>query len=297
MEPVSQKKVLLNNGVEMPLVGFGTFRIRSAEVIMSVVESALASGYRLFDTATVYGNEKYLGEALRLLLPKFGLTRQDIFITTKLSPRDAHTKEIIKEACRKSLASLGFEKIDLYLIHFPGMANLSSADIQNIKLRSQAWEALVECYNEGLVRSIGVSNYTIRHLQELEVRNYGVVPAVNQVECHPYFPQKELLIYCQGTGIALQAYCSLGGTSSGIASLIHDPVVINAAQKLGVSSGQLLLAWATQQGISVIPKSTHADRIKENISLNFKIPDEYMKALDKLGAKNTKYAWDPSTVA
>ncbi|XP_063546773.1 uncharacterized oxidoreductase YtbE-like [Cydia strobilella] len=297
MELVSQKKVILNNGVEMPLVGFGTFRIRSADVIRSVVESALAAGYRLFDTATVYGNEKHLGDALRLLLPKFALTRQDIFITTKLSPRDAHTKDIIKEACRKSLASLGFETIDLYLIHFPGMANLSSADTQNIKLRSQAWEALVECYNEGLVRSIGVSNYTIRHLQELQVCNFGVVPAVNQVECHPYFPQKDLLQYCHGTGIALQAYCSLGGTSSGTATLLHDPVVINAAQKLGVSSGQLLLAWATQQGISVIPKSTHAERIKENISLNFKIPDEYIKALDKLGANNTKYAWDPSTVA
>lgn len=118
-----------------------------------------------------------------------------------------------------------------------------------------------------------------------------------QVECHPYYPQRELLQYCRGNGIVLQAYCSLGGTSSGTATLLNDRVVTKIANELNVSVGRLLLAWATQQGICIIPKSVHPDRIKENILLDFKIPTEYMKLLDKLGENNIKYAWDPSNVA
>ncbi|KAM3968525.1 putative oxidoreductase YtbE [Aphomia sociella] len=290
-------KFTLCNGTIMPAVGLGTYRIRRADVIMNTVDYALDAGYRMFDTAAVYGNEYHLKDAFQTLLPKYGLEREDIFITTKLSPSDHGSREVTERAYRKSLENLGLEYVDLYLIHFPGTSRIPSDDVLNIKIRNQTWAGLAKLYDEGLVKAIGVSNFTVRHLREIMSTNHGVVPTVNQVEWHPYYYQSDLLEYCKTNNIVLQAYCSFGGTSSANMSLMQDPAVKNIAKKLNVTCAQVLLKWALQQGVAVIPKSTNPDRIRENISLKFKIPEEDIKALNALGKHMIKYAWDPNPVA
>ncbi|CAG9130487.1 unnamed protein product [Plutella xylostella] len=290
------KKFVLNNGLEMPAVGMGTYRIRNESVLMQAVDDALRTGYRMFDTAAVYGNEQYLKKAFNQLLPKYGLEREDIFITTKMAPSDHGGNEITEKAFLKSLDNLGLEYIDLYLIHFPGTARIPTTDPRNKELRGNTWAKLVEIYDSGKVKAIGVSNYTVRHLKELAANSHGLMPAVNQVEWHPYYFQPELLKYCNDNDILLQAYCSLGGTSAQNASLLEDPVVVNIAKKLNVTRPQLLLAWAIQQGVAVIPKSTNPEHIKQNIELEFVIPKSDLEALNGLGRNNIKYAWDPSEV-
>lgn len=188
------------------------------------------------------------------------------------------------------------EYIDLYLIHFPGTARIPTTDPRNKELRGNTWAKLVEIYDSGKVKAIGVSNYTVRHLKELAANSHGLMPAVNQVEWHPYYFQPELLKYCNDNDIILQAYCSLGGTSAQNASLLEDPIVVNIAKKLNVTRPQLLLAWAIQQGVAVIPKSTNPEHIKQNIELEFVIPKSDLEALNGLGRNNIKYAWDPSEV-
>lgn len=294
---IIDKKFILNNGVEMPAIGLGTYRIRGEEPVIKAVDFALAAGYRMFDTAAVYGNESYLKNAFRLLLPKYGLEREDIFITTKLSPSDHGSRPITTRAYRQSLENLGVDYVDLYLVHFPGTARTSSDDTINIKIRDQTWAGLASLYRQGYIRAIGVSNYTVRHLQQLLSSNHGVIPTVNQVEWHPYYHQSELLEYCKKNNIVVQAYCSLGGTSAANMSLMNDPLVNNIAIKLGVTCAQILLKWALQQGVAVIPKSTNFERMKENTALNFTIPNGDLEALNALGERNTKYAWDPSIVS
>ncbi|XP_075990807.1 putative oxidoreductase YtbE [Anticarsia gemmatalis] len=295
-ESYTTTKFTLNNGTTIPGVGFGTYRIRCGDVIMKVVDEALAAGYRMFDTAAVYHNEGHLKKAFQTLLPKYGLEREEIFITTKLSPSDHGSLEVVRKAYKHSLDNLGLDYVDLYLIHFPGTAKLACDDKRNIDIRNMTWASLVDLYDNGLVNAIGVSNFTVKHLQQLLRSNHGVIPAVNQVEWHPFYHQQELLDYCKENDILLQAYCSLGGTSANNDSLLKHPLVTKIANKLEVTNAQVLLRWALQQDIAVIPKSTDPRHIKDNIALNFTIPNEDMRILSDLGSHKIKYAWDPSVV-
>ncbi|XP_034829357.1 uncharacterized oxidoreductase YtbE-like [Maniola hyperantus] len=284
----------LSNGVKMPAVGLGTYRIRNNEVLYNAVDNALEAGYRLFDTAAVYQNEQYLGNALRDLLPKYGLTRQDIFITTKLSPSDLGGN--VSKAFNTSLENLGLEYIDLYLIHFPGASRIHAQNSNNAELRIETWNAFTKLYDQGKVKAIGVSNFTVRHLTEL-AKATTVGPMVNQVEWHPHYYQRDLQQYCKDHNILLQAYCSFGGLAVSNNSLMEDLVVVDIAAKYNATSAQVLLAWALHRGVAVIPKSTTPQRIKENIQLNFKLSESDLSQIDKLGAVNCKYAWDPNPVA
>ncbi|XP_038216974.1 uncharacterized oxidoreductase YtbE-like isoform X2 [Zerene cesonia] len=287
-------KFALNNGVEMPAVGIGTYRVRTAEEIYKVVDTALGAGYRLFDTAGVYGNEVFLGQAFRTLLPKYQLDREDIFITSKLAPID-HGTMAVPKAFNKSLNNLGMEYIDMYLIHFPGAAKVNNQSVQNALLRAESWRAMVKLYDEGRVNTIGVSNYTISHLSEF-LENHSNIPVINQVEFHPFFNQTELLEFCKSQFIGVQAYCSFGGLSIGCSELFNNAVVTKIAAKHEASPAQVLLLWALQQDISVIPKSTNPKHIKENIQLDFRLTNEEMKALNNLSRHKNKYAWDSSNV-
>ncbi|KAJ2954381.1 hypothetical protein O0L34_g2645 [Tuta absoluta] len=296
VENFANIKFKLNNGHEMPAVGLGTYRIRRPDDVMKVVDYALDAGYRMFDTAAVYGNEPYLKTAFQTLLPKYGLERSDIFVTTKLSPSFHGGIDIVKPAFEKSLDNLGSGHGDMVLIHFPGSAKVPADDPRNRELRAATWASLEELYDQGLVNAIGVSNFTVQHLQEL-LANHCIVPAVNQVEWHPQYYQKELLEFCKEKDIVLQAYSSLGGTSTSNFSLLNHPVVQNIAQKINKTSAQVLLMWALQQDVAVIPKSTNPQRIKENITLDFRLSNEDMKMLDAIGEKHThKYAWDPNAI-
>lgn len=288
----SMMKFKLQSGKFMPLIGFGTYLITGDQLIYQVLDEALAAGYRHIDTATVYHNETSIGQALKVLLPKYNLKREDIFITSKLAPIDQG--EGAFSAVQESLKKLDCGYLDLYLIHWPGAGRLPVNSQENNKLRSKSWESLAKAVKAGLVKDIGVSNYTVKHLNELLTNDYGVKPSVNQVEWHPKFHQPELLNLCRQEGILLQAYSSLGGT--GNSNLIRDPTVVQIAAQLQKTPAQVLLRWAVQQNIGIIPKARTEEHIKSNIDLNFEIPVEMMTRLSNLNS-NEKFAWNPEVVA
>ncbi|XP_042891834.1 uncharacterized oxidoreductase YtbE-like isoform X3 [Penaeus japonicus] len=287
-----QQVTTFASGVCMPLVGLGTYKICGKELIYSVVKAALQAGYRAFDTATVYRNETDLGESLKELLPEFGLKREDVFITSKLSPKD-HGFEKSLKAFELSLSNLQLTYLDLYLIHWPGVQKLKPEDTRNQELREQSWRALESLHKNGKARLIGVSNYTVSHLEDL-LRTATVVPHVNQVKYHPHYLQKDLKKFCDLKGIYLQAYSSLGTTVK-VSPLLQDPKVLSIANRLSRSPAQVLLRWATQQGICVLPKSTNPTHIAENIQLDFDLTAEDLEELSSLSTSQ-KYAWDPSII-
>ncbi|XP_031357026.1 uncharacterized protein LOC116180971 [Photinus pyralis] len=285
-----QKSFRLVSGDLMPLIGFGTFQIRGQQLIKDVLSWALSAGYRSIDTAAVYGNEHDIGLALKDLLPIHNLKREDIFITSKLSPGDQG--DGARDAVAKSIENLQCGYLDLYLVHWPGVSGVPTDSDVNAKRRAASWRSLVRAKEEGLVRNIGVSNYMVNHLTELLADCGGVKPSVNQVEWHPSCHPYDLKQLCDKEGILLQAYSSLGGT--GNKNLLKDPTVISIALKLGKSPAQILLCWALQQNVAIIPKARAKERIDSNIDLNFAIADEDMALLSSRKAE--RYAWNPTTV-
>uniref|UniRef100_A0A8C2GJF6 Zgc:101765 n=1 Tax=Cyprinus carpio TaxID=7962 RepID=A0A8C2GJF6_CYPCA len=284
-----QPNVLLNTGTRMPLLGLGTFRLQGQEDTYNAVDAALTAGYRAFDTAAVYRNEAQLGHALRCLLPKHGLSREDVFITSKLGPKDQGSKA--RDGCLRSLEQLGLGYIDLYLIHWPGTQGLPAGDKRNPENRAQSWTLLEEFYSEGKFRAIGVSNYTVEHMQEL-LKSCKVPPAVLQVEFHPKLVQKDLRALCKESGVCFQAYSSLG---TGL--LLSDHVVLDLAKKYGRTSAQVLLRWAVQQNIPVLPKSRQPERVEENGRLfDFEISEEDVEKLSAIDC-GEKFCWDPTQVS
>ncbi|KAM8881383.1 glyoxal reductase-like isoform 1-T2 [Synchiropus picturatus] len=281
--------VLLNSGAQMPILGLGTYELRSQDEVLTAVDAALACGYRSFDSAAVYQNESELGKALRELMPKYGLTRGDVFVTSKLDPKDHGEKA--REAVLHSLDLLQLDYIDLLLIHWPGTEGMLVQDPRNIGNRAQSWIALEQLYAEGKLKSIGVSNYTPTHMRQL-VKNCKVRPAVLQVEFHPRLCQKELRSVCAELGVCFQAYSSLGK-----GEFISDPVVAEIATKYGRTSAQVLLRWAVQQGVPVLPKSSNPDRIKENAAIfDFTLDDTDMDRLSALDCGQRTDPYDPYEV-
>ncbi|XP_075440473.1 glyoxal reductase-like isoform X2 [Ascaphus truei] len=283
------RAVTLNNGVIMPLLGLGTFHLRGLDTITQALDAALRLGYRSFDTAAVYGNEADLGRALHQLLPLHGLTRSDVFITSKLAP--SSLGEEAREACLRSLAELGCGYLDLYLIHWPGRQRWRSDDVRNAKAREDSWRAMEDLYQAGTLKSLGVSNYTERHLAQL-LASCRVPPAVLQVEFHPRLPQTALLHLCRENGVHLQAYSSLG-----CGALLGREEVKRVAQGHGRTPSQVLLRWALRQGVGVIPKSSDPRRVEENFRVwEFELSKEEAEELRGNGGEE-RYCWDPTVVA
>ncbi|XP_055697246.1 uncharacterized oxidoreductase MSMEG_2408/MSMEI_2347-like [Phlebotomus papatasi] len=286
------KKVLLNSGYQIPLIGLGTYLITDAREVHNALDYAFSSGYRLIDTATVYRNEKEIGDALKVLLPKHNLSREDVFIVSKFIP-EARDEDFVVKTIEASLNKLQLDYIDLYLIHWPAAKGIPMQSPEHPKYRDIAWKGLVSAQKKGILRSIGVSNYLEKHLKELQENSHGILPAANQVEWHPhYHSPDDLLDYCQKQNIFFQAYSSFGG---GKGALTLDPIVQSIAKKLGKTSSQVLLRWATQQNIGVIPKARSQQHIQDNIALDFIIPEEDMKALSNMEYRE-KYSWDPTTI-
>ncbi|KAJ8674839.1 hypothetical protein QAD02_010625 [Eretmocerus hayati] len=292
MTAATKNHVCLLSGYDMPLIGVGTYKIRGRELIHKVIDESLNVGFRSIDTAVVYRNEEDIGLALQELLPKYNLKREDIFLTSKLAPSDNGNADKIRMSVENSLKALQTPYLDLYLIHWPGAGRLESSSPNNPKLRIETWSALIELKKEGLLRSIGVSNYTINHLEHLLKNCDGVKPDVNQVECHPHYRQDDLLKFCVQEGIHLQAYSSLG--TSDTTDLLKDPVVNEVASQLSVSPARVLLKWALQRGIGIIPKAIQSEHIKDNIKLDFDLSDSQMDLLMNLPQQ--KYAWNPDCV-
>jgi len=262
----------LNGGVEMPYLGLGVYLAAAGTEARNAVQYALEAGYRHIDTARFYGNEQDVGLAVR----KSGLPREEVFITTKIWNSDHGYDQAIR-ACQESLRELGLAQVDLYLIHWP---------VEN--LRGESWKALITLYEEGKCRSIGVSNYTVRHLEEL-LATSSVVPAVNQVEFSPFLYQKELLEFCRAHGIQLEAYSPLTRSNK-----FNHPTITSAAAKYGKTPAQIMIRWALQHDVVVIPKSANKQRIYENTNVfDFHIMDQDMALLDSLN-EGFRVSWDPS---
>ncbi|XP_070506269.1 glyoxal reductase-like [Chironomus tepperi] len=282
----------LNTGYKIPMIGLGTYLIKGTDFTDKVVDEALGAGYRLFDTAHMYNNEKYLGAAFKKMLEKHNLKREDIFITTKFVPStDYKTEEDYHKLVQESLKNLQVDYLDMMLLHWPGVYGLSNRSKDVITYRHNAWKALSKFKEQGLIRSIGVSNFLIRHLEELK-KECEVIPALNQVEYHPLCFDLELLDYCKKNGILLQAYSSLG--TSGDRSLRNHSVVKDVAKELDKSTSQVLLRWAILRDVAIIPKASSRDHLVDNMNLDFDIPKNLMDTLDNMGEE--RLDWNPHDV-
>ena len=254
--------VTLNNGVKMPMEGFGVFQVPEAAVCEQAVSDALAVGYRLIDTAAAYFNEEAVGEAIQ----KSGIAREELFLTTKLWIQDAGY-ESAKRAFQVSLDKLGTDYIDLYLIHQP------------MNDYYGAWRAMEEMYGEGRIRAIGVCNFYPDRLTDLCL-NAKVIPAVNQVELHPFFAQTGALENMKAFGVQPEAW---GPMAEGKHGIFTHPVLTEIGAKYGKSAAQTALRWNVQRGVVIIPKSTHRERMEENFNIwDFSLSDEDMAAITAL---------------
>uniref|UniRef100_A0A914X9N0 NADP-dependent oxidoreductase domain-containing protein n=1 Tax=Plectus sambesii TaxID=2011161 RepID=A0A914X9N0_9BILA len=272
----------LNTGYEIPLIGFGTFQIKGQEAINVSIDAALGAGYRLIDTAKVYGNEKEIGNALQEYLPKRNLKRADLFITSKVLPIIGDNIKATREAVEESLKFLQTDYIDLVLVHYPGNFKPEAPkddNPNNPTYRKDTFQVLEKLQAEGKIRSIGISNYEIRHIDELK-KYAKIQPAVNQCEFHPHFTRNELREYCKKENIFFQAFTSLGRNDP---SLINDPVVVSLAEKHKTSVYLVLLAYALVQNIGILPKSVTPARIQENFGvINVTLTKEEVEQLTGL---------------
>ncbi|KAJ1360475.1 hypothetical protein KIN20_019460 [Parelaphostrongylus tenuis] len=254
---------MLNDGNRIPMIGLGISRIVGQESVSTAVQAALEAGYRLFDTAELYNNEAELGAALESSLPKFGLKREDIFITTKVQTKDGDAANWAEKSVMGSLEKLRTTYLDLVLIHFPRdrYTGVDRAYETNKQGREEVWKKLEELKDRGIIKSIGVSNYEVYHLVEL--RGYAKYPpAVNQIEFHPYFTRPTLVKYCSRIGIFVQAFSSL---LWGNKEILDEPNVLQLAKKFSVTPQTILYAFAVCSGVGIIPKSANPTRIRDNL--------------------------------
>jgi methylglyoxal/glyoxal reductase len=253
----------LNNGVEIPYLGFGVFQIRDGEETVNAVRWAIEAGYRHIDTAAAYRNEQSVGLAIK----QSGINRKELFITTKL-PVDAMQEGRQKEAFDTSLKKLQLDYLDLYLIHWPSTGK-----------NKESWKVLEEIYKSGRVRAIGVSNFMESNMDRL-MADAKVAPAVNQIQLHPHYSQQAVVAHCEKYGIAAEAWSPLGGTGG---KFLEGPVLKKIAEKHKKSTAQVVLRWELQNGIITIPKSTHQERIKANTELyDFKLSADEMNTINDL---------------
>ncbi|MFZ1640798.1 MAG: aldo/keto reductase [Candidatus Contendobacter sp.] len=266
-----QDRALLNNGIKMPWLGFGVFQINDGKEAENAVRYALEIGYRSIDTASIYGNESGVGKAIQ----ESGIPREEIFLTTKVWNEDQRGRRI-QEAFEESLRRLGTEYVDLYLIHWPVNGYYQ-----------ETWKKLEEIYQSGRIKAIGVSNFLVGHLEDI-LRDAKIIPAVNQVEFHPFLVQPELLKFCQTHTIQLEAWSPLMQ-----GRIAREQAVQDLAKKYHKTPAQIVLRWDLQHEVITIPKSTHAHRIAENAHIfDFELASEDMKALDALD-KGKRIGPDP----
>jgi 2,5-diketo-D-gluconate reductase A len=263
------QKVMLNNGVEMPILGFGVYQIQDANECEKSVYDAIMAGYRLIDTAASYLNEEAVGRAIK----RSGVPREELFITTKLWVQDTGY-ESTKKAFSKSLERLQLDYLDLYLIHQP------YGDIYG------SWHAMEELYREGKIRAIGVSNFQVDRLVDLMIHN-EVIPAVNQVETHPFCQQIESHNLMKENNVQIESW---GPFAEGRNNMFQNEVLGSIAEKYNKSVAQVILRWLTQRGVVAIPKSVRKERIIENISIfDFELSQEDMEKISTLDTKNSLF--------
>ncbi|AIE61485.1 aldo/keto reductase [Bacillus methanolicus] len=263
------QKVILNNGVEMPLLGFGVYQIQNANECEQCVYDAIMAGYRLIDTAASYLNEEAVGKAIK----RSGVPREELFITTKLWVQDAGY-ESTKKAFERSLERLQLDYLDLYLIHQP------FGDVYG------SWRAMEELYREGKIRAIGVSNFQMDRLVDLIIHN-EVIPAVNQVETHPFCQQIESAKLMKEYNVQIESW---GPFAEGRNNMFGNEILVSIAEKYNKSVAQVILRWLTQRGVVAIPKSVRKERIIENFNIfDFELSHEDMERIATLDTKKSLF--------
>ncbi|AQX54731.1 aldo/keto reductase [Priestia flexa] len=270
-----QDTVTLNNGVKMPGFGLGVFKVEEGPELVEAVKVAIKNGYLSIDTAAIYENEEGVGEGIRQGLQETGLSREELFVTSKVWNSDLGYEETLK-AYETSLQKLGLDYLDLYLIHWPVERKYKDA-----------WRALETLYKDGKVKAIGVSNFQIHHLEDL-LQDAEVKPVINQVEYHPRLTQKELRAYCEQQNIQLEAWSPLMQ-----GELLDNDVLSAIASKHNKSTAQVILRWDVQNGVITIPKSTKEHRIIQNADIfDFELTSDEMKQIDALN-QNHRVGPDP----
>lgn len=268
--------IALNDGKTIPQLGFGVWQVENDEVV-GAVATALQAGYRHIDTAQGYGNEEGVGKALA----DSGIAREELFITSKLRTKDQGYDATLK-SFMGSLDRLGLDYLDLFLIHWP---------VPGQDRYSDTWKAFVQLQRDGRIRSIGVSNFLPEHLERI-IGDSGVTPAVNQIELHPQYQQRDVRDFHSQHGIAIESYSPLGSGSG----LLDDKTIAAIAEKHGKSPAQAIIRWHLQQGLIVIPKSVHADRIRANADVfSFELDDDDMAKIAGLDRADGKIGSDPAT--
>ena len=263
--------IKLNNGVEIPCVGYGTFRTDPA-VTAQAVQDAIAAGYRHIDTAKVYENEVGVGQGIKAA----GVPREELFVTSKLWNTD-RGYEATKAAFQASLDRLGLDYLDLYLIHWPANEKQFGADAA--KINAETWRAMEELYEAGKIRAIGLSNFMPHHVAEL-LKTAKIKPMVDQIEVHPGWTHAEEIKKLQAMDIVVEAWGPLGGQG---ATVLVDPTMQKIAAAHGKSTAQVSLRWILQQGVVPLPKSVHVDRLKQNMELfDFELSNEEMQTISAL---------------
>ncbi len=263
---------VLNNGVKMPWLGFGVYQIEDGNEVESAVKYALESGYRSIDTAAVYKNETGVGNAIK----ESGVAREDIFLTTKVWNDDMRQSRTA-QAFEESLEKLQTDYVDLYLVHWPVAG-----------FYKETWEEMEAIYKSGRAKAIGVSNFLVPHLEDI-LQDCNVVPAINQIEFHPYLVQPELLSFCKSKQIQVEAWSPLMQ-----GHIVEVPTIQEMAKKYNRTEAQVVLRWSLQHGVVTIPKSSNPKRIFENMQVfSFELSQEDMDALDALN-KGKRFGPDPA---
>lgn len=278
---IMEKEILLNNGVKIPTPGFGTFLTPDGATCVEAVRTAIVAGYTHIDTAAVYGNEKSVGEGIK----ESGIKRSDLFVTSKVWNTERGYDKTLK-AFDKTLRDLQLDYLDLYLIHWP--ANTLQFGNEADRLNVDTWKAMERLHEEGLVRSIGLSNFMQHHIEPVFVRA-NICPMVNQIEYHPGFTQRECVEFCQKNNILVEAWSPLGR-----GNVLNNPLLKTIAAQHGKSVAQVAIRWVMQTGVLPLVKSVTPSRIKENIDVfDFDLSQQEMLEIASL--KTDRIGSDPDT--
>lgn len=255
------------NGRTMPKIGLGTYRVKDSDECRESVKYAIERGYRSIDTAMIYGNEETVGQCIKEGLESTGLSREDLFITSKLWLTD-FGRQNVEDAYRQSVAKLGLDYLDLYLMHWPGT---------NEAVMIDTWRGMEDLYKQNQVKNIGVSNFTPEHFEAL-LAQVSIKPVINQVEFHPYLTQNKLRKYLEAQNIIMESWSPLMNSQ-----ILHDEVINEVANEVGKTPAQVVIRWNIQHDVVVIPKSVTPHRIEENLDVwNFELSDNQMERIDQL---------------
>lgn len=255
------------NGRTMPKIGLGTYRVKDSDECRESVKYAIEQGYRSIDTAMIYGNEETVGQGIKEGLESTGLSREDLFITSKLWLTD-FGRQNVEDAYRQSVEKLGLDYLDLYLMHWPGT---------NEAVMIDTWRGMEDLYKQNQVKNIGVSNLTPEHFEAL-LAQVSIKPVINQVEFHPYLTQNKLRKYLEAQNIIMESWSPLMNSQ-----ILHDEVINEVANEVGKTPAQVVIRWNIQHDVVVIPKSVTPHRIEENLDIwNFELSDNQMERIDQL---------------